>query len=325
MIMHCTSSATRDAALRRYRSACSTRGSTDARWQGVKLVSTMDHSPNAPIPAVRLADGTELPALGMGTWHMGEAMRRRPREIAALRAGIACGMALVDTAEMYANGGAEEVVGEALAGQRNGVFIVSKVYPHNAGAKSALLACERSLKRLRTDRLDLYLLHWRGRIPLAETVDAFERLRRDGKIARWGVSNFDAHDIEELLAIPAGARCAVNQVLYHLGERGIEWSLAPRCRAHGIAVMAYSPVGEGTLLKRADLRRIAHSIGATPAQLALAWLIRRHDVIAIPQTSNVAHVAENRAATDIALSEATLAEIDAAFPPPRRATRLAVI
>ena len=285
----------------------------------------MQHRLDAPIPAVRLADGTDVPALGMGTWHMGDTARRRPRELAALRAGIASGMTLVDTAEMYANGGAEEVLGEALAGRRDDVFIVSKVYPHNAGAKSALLACERSLRRLRTDRLDLYLLHWRGRIPLAETVDAFERLRRDGKIVRWGVSNFDTDDIEELLALPDGAHCAVNQVLYHLGERGIEWSLAPLCRAHGIALMAYSPVGEGALLKDPELRRIARSVGARPAQLALAWLIRRDGVIAIPQTSNVAHIAENRGATNVELSAATLAEIDAAFPPPRRATRLAVI
>jgi len=285
----------------------------------------MQHPLEAPIPAVRLADETEVPALGMGTWHMGDTARRRPREVAALRAGIASGMTLVDTAEMYANGGAEEVVADALAGRRDDVFIVSKVYPHNAGAKSAMLACERSLQRLRTDRLDLYLLHWRGRIPLAETVDAFERLRREGKVARWGVSNFDTHDIEELLALPEGAHCAVNQVLYHLGERGIEWSLAPLCRAHRIALMAYSPVGEGALLKDSGLRRIARSVGATPAQLALAWLIRRDGVIAVPQTSNVAHVAENRAATDVELSAATLAEINAAFPPPRRATRLAVI
>jgi len=285
----------------------------------------MNALPDSTIPKVRLADGTEVPALGMGTWNMGDAVRRRPREIAALRAGIDCGMTLIDTAEMYGNGGAEEVIAEAVAGRRDEVFVVSKVYPHNAGAKSAILACERSLRRLRTDRLDLYLLHWRGRIPLDETVGAFERLRRDGKIRRWGVSNFDTADIDELLTIPDGTHCVVNQVLYHLGERGIEWSLAARCRAQRIALMAYSPVGEGALLKSADLRRIAHSIGATPAQLALAWLIRRDDVIAIPQTSDVAHVAENRAAASIKLSAETLAQLDAAFPPPRRATRLAVI
>ena len=183
---------------------------------------------------------------------------------------------------------------EAMAGRRDEVFVVSKVYPHNAGAQSAIAACERSLQRLRTDRLDLYLLHWRGRIPLAETVDAFERLRRDGKILRWGVSNFDTADIEELLALPDGARCAVNQVLYHLGERGIEWSLAAMCRRHAIAVMAYSPVGEGALLREPNLLRIARSINATAAQVALAWLLQRDSVIAIPQTSNIAHIDENR-------------------------------
>jgi diketogulonate reductase-like aldo/keto reductase len=186
-------------------------------------------------------------------------------------------------------------------------------------------ACERSLRRLATDRLDLYLLHWRGRIPLAETVDAFERLRRDGKILRWGVSNFDAADVEELLALPDGRRCAANQVLYHLGERGIEWSLAALCRRHGIALMAYSPVGEGALLREPALVRIARSIGATPAQVALAWLLARENVIAIPQTSDVAHVRENRAATTLVLAPATLAQLDAAFPPPTRARPLAVI
>ena len=277
------------------------------------------------IPRVRLADGTDVPALGLGTWHMGESVRRRPREIAALQAGLAAGMTLVDTAEMYGEGGAEEVVADAMTGQRDAVFVVSKVYPHNAGARSAVAACERSLRRLQTDHLDLYLLHWRGRIPLAETVDAFERLRRDGKIVRWGVSNFDVDDIEELLALPAGANCAVNQVLYHLGARGIEWSLLPLCRRHAIAVMAYSPMGEGALLHDAALLRIARSIEATPAQLALAWLLQHENVIAIPKTSSVAHVAENRAAATLQLSAATLAELDAAFPPPRSPSPLAVI
>lgn len=281
--------------------------------------------PNAPMPVVRLADGTTVAALGLGTWRMGETARRRALEIAALRAGIDAGMTLVDTAEMYGDGGAEEVLGEAMAGRRDQVFVVSKVYPHNAGARSAVAACERSLRRLRTDRLDLYLLHWRGRIPLAETVAAFERLRRDGKIVRWGVSNFDAADIDELLALPDGANCAVNQVLYHVGERGIEWSLLPLCRRRSIRVMAYAPVGEGALLRKTALMRIANAAGITPAQLALAWLLRHDDVISIPQTSNVAHVLENHAATAITLSPATLAEIDAAFPPPKSASRLAVI
>ena len=279
----------------------------------------------APVPRVGLPDGTDVPALGMGTWHMGESTRRRRKEIAALQAGLDAGMMLVDTAEMYGDGGAEEVVAHAIAGRRDEVFVVSKVYPHNAGTTSAPAACERSLRRLRTDRLDLYLLHWRGRIPLAETVDAFERLRRDGKILRWGVSNFDVDDLEELLALPDGSACAVNQVLYHLGERGIEWSLAALCRRRAIAVMAYSPVGEGALLRHPDLIRIAHAIGATPAQVALAWLIRHERTIAIPQTSSITHIDDNRAAATLHLPRATLADLDALFPPPRRASPLAVI
>ena len=280
---------------------------------------------NAPIPQVRLADGTRVPALGLGTWHMGESARSSSQEVAALRAGFAAGMTLVDTAEMYASGGAEQIVAKAMAGIRDDLFVVSKVYPHNAGAKSMAAACEASLRRLQTDRLDLYLLHWRGRVPLSETVDAFERLRRQGKIVRWGVSNFDTDDIDELLALPDGKRCVVNQVLYHLDERGVEWSLAKQCREHAIAVMAYSPVGEGSLLRNPALRRIAQTIGATAAQVALAWLIAHDGVIAIPQTSNVRHVAENRAATNVHLSRATQVEIDNHFPPPQRPTRLAVI
>ena len=285
----------------------------------------MAAAPNAPIPTVRLSDGAAVSALGVGTWHMGESARRRTREVAALRAAIAAGMTVVDTAEMYGDGGAEQIVGDAIAGLRDRVFVVSKVYPHNAGRKSAIAACERSLRRLRTDHLDLYLLHWRGRVPLAETVDAFERLRSDGKIVRWGVSNFDVRDIEALLALPAGRNCAVNQVLYHLGERGVEWALAALCRRNEIALMAYSPFGEGALLANAELRRIARAIGATPAQLALAWLLSRDRVIAIPKASDVAHVAENRACTNVLVTNETLAALDRAFPPPRRATRLAVI
>lgn len=274
---------------------------------------------------VRLADGTDVPALGLGTWRMGESRRHRARELAALTAGIAAGFTLFDTAEMYGDGGAEELLAQAIAGRRDEMFVVTKVYPQNAGAKSAIAACERSLRRLATDRVDLYLLHWRGRIPLAETVGAFERLRRDGKIVRWGVSNFDVDDIGELLAIPEGRQCAANQVLYHLGERGIEWALAGLCRRHGIALMAYSPFGEGVLLKDRRLARIARSIGATPSQVALAWLLRRDDVIVIPQTSDVAHAVEDRRATSLRLSPAALAELDAAFPPPSRAEPLAVI
>ena len=279
---------------------------------------------NTPLPSVLLADGTPVPALGLGTWHMGESPRRRSREAAALAAGIGLGMTLIDTAEMYGDGGAEEVVGDAIAGRRDQVFVVSKVYPHNAGAKSAIAACERSLRRLRSDRLDLYLLHWRGRIPLAETVDAFERLRRDGKILRWGVSNFDVDDMRELLALPEGGHCAANQVLYHLGERGAEWALAGLCRKHRIPLIAYCPLGEGGLLHDRRLRTIARAVGASPAQVALAWLIAR-GAIAIPKSADVDHLRENRAAAALALSAATLADIDRAFPPPSHPTSLGVI
>ena len=279
---------------------------------------------NPPIPAVALSDGTEVPALGLGTWHMGESVRRRASEVAALAAGIALGMTLIDTAEMYGDGGAEEAVGDAIAGRRDQVFVVSKVYPHNAGARSAIAACERSLRRLRTDRLDLYLLHWRGSIPLAETVGAFERLRHQGKILRWGVSNFDVDDLVELLALPEGRRCAANQVLWHLGERGAEWALAPLCRSHRIPLIAYCPLGEGALMQDRRLLAIARGIDAAPAQLALAWLIGR-GAIAIPKSGNVEHLRENRSAASLQLSPSTLAAIDAAFPPPAGATSLSVI
>ncbi|MGE5170315.1 MAG: aldo/keto reductase [Rudaea sp.] len=278
-----------------------------------------------PIPTLRLRDGTPVPRLGLGTWHMGEARATRARDVAALQAGIDAGFTLFDTAEMYGDGGAEEVLARAIAGRREAMFLVSKVYPHNASRNGAIAACERSLRRLGTDHLDLYLLHWRGRIPLAETIDAFERLRRDGKILRWGVSNFDESDLDELLALPDGAHCAVNQVLYHLGERGIEWSLADRCGRHAIAVMAYSPLGEGALLRDPGLVRIARALDATPAQVALAWLLARKNVIAIPQTSNAAHVVENRAATALALPQRARAALDRAFPPPSSARPLAVI
>jgi|SRR6185437_2802090 len=276
------------------------------------------------IPGVTLADGATMPALGLGTWHMGESASRRRHEVAALRAGIARGFTLIDTAEMYGDGGAEEVVAEALDGARDRCFVVSKVLPQHASARGVVAACERSLARLRIDRLDLYLLHWRGHIPLAETIGAFEGLRRDGRILRWGVSNFDTGDVEELLALPDGRHCAANQVLYHLGERGIEWALADLCGRHGIAIIAYSPFDEGRLLAHRALASIAARIHATPAQVALAWLIARN-VIAIPKAAKVRHVDENAAAAALQLSDATLAEIDDAFPPPSHATPLAVI
>jgi diketogulonate reductase-like aldo/keto reductase len=276
------------------------------------------------IPTVTMPDGVRVPALGLGTWRMGERRRDHDAEVASLRLGVELGMTVIDTAEMYGDGGAEALVGEAIAGQRDRVFLVSKVYPHNAGAKSAIAACERTLKRLATDRLDLYLLHWRGRIPLAETIRAFERLRRNGKIVRWGVSNFDVDDIEELLAIPEGKQCAANQVLYHLGERAIEWRLAALCREHQMAIMAYSPIGQGDLLRSRKLQAIAREAGATPARLALSWLIGRR-VMPIPKASTAAHVRDNRKAADIELSPHIQSALDAAFPPPAHAKPLAVI
>jgi diketogulonate reductase-like aldo/keto reductase len=279
---------------------------------------------SSPIPTVTLADGTRVPALGLGTWGMGEHRRDRDTEIAALRLGLELGMTLIDTAEMYGDGGAEEVIGAAIAGQRSHVFVVSKVYPHNAGTKSALAACERSLKRLATDHLDLYLLHWRGRIPLAETVGAFERLRRDGKIVRWGVSNFDIGDMEELLKLPEGKHCSANQVLYHIGERAADWELADLCRARNVALMAYSPIGQGDLLRSRKLRAVAEAARATVAQLALAWLLKRGAIV-IPKASTPAHVRENRGAADIRLSAITISAIESTFPPPSRAKPLAVI
>jgi diketogulonate reductase-like aldo/keto reductase len=277
------------------------------------------------IPQVVLADGTRLPALGLGTWKMGERAGNAAREIAALQRGLDLGMTLIDTAEMYGEGGAEKVVARAIAGRRDSAFVVSKVYPQNAGAKSMVAACERSLRRLAIDCIDLYLLHWRGRIPLAESIDAFERLRAAGRIARWGVSNFETADMEQLHALPGGLNCAANQVLYNLEERGIEWQLLDWCRARRVAVVAYSPVAQGALLQNRKLAAIARELDVTPAQLALAWVLTRPQVIAIPQSSNVAHIDSNRAAVAVLLDNRVLAALDAAFAPPHRATRLSVI
>jgi len=279
----------------------------------------------SPIPRVTLPDGAGVPALGLGTWMMGEQRRGAGREAAALARGLDLGMTLIDTAEMYGDGGAEELVGRAMAGRRHDVFLVSKVYPHNAGRRSAIAACERSLQRLRTDRLDLYLLHWRGSIALAETVAAFEQLRGEGKIVRWGVSNFDVDDLAELLALPEGRHCATNQVLYHLGERGIEWALLPWMRARRMPLMAYSPLGQGALLRRKALAAIASRIGATPAQVALAWLLGQEGLMVIPKAADTAHVVANRAACDVTLDAAALAALDAAFSPPAGPTALAML
>jgi diketogulonate reductase-like aldo/keto reductase len=273
---------------------------------------------------VRLPDGTEVPALGQGTWHMGEGGADRAAEAAALRLGLDLGMTLIDTAEMYAEGGAEEVVAEAIAGRRAEVFLVSKVYPQNAGGKRLEAALDRSLARLRTDRLDLYLLHWRGSIPLADTVAAMERMRRVGKILRWGVSNLDVDDLEELgAALPD---CATDQVLYNLENRGIEFDLLPFCRARGMPVMAYTPVGQGgALLRQPVLRAVAARHGVTPAQVALAWTLRAPGVISIPKAADPAHVRLNAAAAGLVLTPEDLAALDAAFPPPGRKRGLAML
>ncbi len=270
----------------------------------------------SPIPTVVLPDGTRVPALGQGTWRMGEDRASARHEVAALALGLDLGMTLIDTAEMYGDGGAERIVAQAMAGRRDEVFVVSKVYPHNAGRKSAIAACERSLERLGTDRIDLYLLHWRGRIPLAETVGAFEKLRRDGKILRWGVSNFDLADMRELARLSAGGHCASDQVCWHLAERGIEWELRPWLATRGMPVMAYSPLGEGRLLRNRTLDGLAAEIGATPSAVALGWLLAQPQTIVIPQSANLAHVRANRAAVDIVLNAPLRAAIDKTFPPP---------
>lgn len=269
------------------------------------------------IPTTNLPSGTAVPVLGQGTWYMGEDSRDRAREAAALRLGLDLGMTLIDTAEMYADGGAEEVVGEAIAGRRDEVFLVSKVLPMNASRRGTVAACERSLKRLRTDRIDLYLLHWRGSHDFSETIAAFESLMRDGKIGRWGVSNLDLQDMEELTGTPGGEGVQTNQLLYNLTRRGIEHDLQPWCCARGIPVMAYSPIEQGRMLRHPELRRIAERHGATPAQVALAWLLRQEGVIAIPKASDPAHVRDNRAAADLRLDGQDLADLDRAFPPPR--------
>ena len=273
---------------------------------------------------VRLPDGTDVPALGQGTWMMAEDTTRRGDEIAALRAGIDLGMTLIDTAEMYADGGSERLVGEALAGRRDDVFLVSKAYPQNASRSRLPRACEASLERLGTDRLDLYLLHWRGTVPLGETVEAMERLVDAGKILRWGVSNLNTDDMEELVAA-GGKACATNQILYNLTRRGPEHDLLPWLAARRMPVMAYSPVEQGRLVADEGLRTLAGELDVTPAQVALAWLMAREGAIAIPKAGTVEHVRENRAAADLALSPETVARLDLMFPLPSGPVPLAML
>lgn len=264
---------------------------------------------------VTLPSGEIVPALGQGTWYMGESARKRTDEVAALRLGLDLGMRVIDTAEMYAGGGAEEVTGEAIKGRRDEVFLVSKVLPSHASRQGVISACEGSLKRLGTDRIDLYLLHWRGNYALEDTIAGFDTLLRAGKIRNWGVSNFDVEDMEDL---PPGGAVAANQVLYNLSRRGIEYDLLPWSAAHRVPIMAYSPIEQGRLLGHPALARIAQRHEATPAQIALAFVLSRPGIIAIPKSSTAAHVRENAGAAGLVLDATDLAQLDAAFPPPRR-------
>ena len=271
---------------------------------------------------VTLPSGETVPALGQGTWQMAETANRRAQEVEALRLGVELAMTLVDTAEMYGEGAAEKLVAEALAGQRDRLFLVSKVYPHNASRQGVGQACERSLKRLKTDRLDLYLLHWRGSVPLEETRSRFEELRRSGKIRHWGVSNFDVDDMEELFQVPAGENCATNQVLYNVTRRGAEFDLMPWMAEHRMPLMAYSPIEQGRLPRDGVLQRVGQKYGASPFQIALAWLLQKPDVIAIPKASSVDHVRDNHRVLEIRLSPEDLEAIDAEFPRPSANARL---
>ena len=274
---------------------------------------------------IALPSGVRVPALGQGTWNMGDRAASRAEELAALRMGIDAGLTLIDTAEMYGNGRSEELVAEAIAGRREEVFIVSKVLPTNASRRGTVTACEQSLKRLRTDRIDLYLLHWPGEFALAETVAAFEELQRAGKIRHWGVSNFDVDDMDELLAAPGGASVATNQVLYNLTRRGIEYDLLPWCAKRAIPVMAYSPLEQRRVLGDATLGRIAARHSATPAQIALAWVLRQDRVIAIPKAASAAHVRQNHASLEVRLEADDIAALDAAFRPPVRKVPLQML
>ena len=279
----------------------------------------------AELTTVTLPGGERVPALGQGTWHMGETRRRMAEEAAAVRLGIELGMTLIDTAEMYGNGGAEEMVANAAEGLRDDLFIVSKVYPHNASRTGVVAACERSLQRLRTDRIDLYLLHWRGSIPLAETLEGFEGLLRTGKIRHYGVSNFDRADMAEWVALKGGETVSADQVLYNLSRRSPEWDLVPWCRERGIAIMAYTPLGQGSLLRDRTLAEIARRRNATPAQVALAWLLRQQGMIVIPKAARLEHVRDNRGALDVGLTQEDLAALDRAFPPPRAKSSLGML
>lgn len=299
----------------------------------------MSSLPHVRLGATAHESAVDLPAIGQGTWFMGENLAPRQQEVQALQHGLDQGLTLIDTAEMYGNGGAEEVVGDALAGRRDEAFLVSKAFPWNAGRDSAIAACEASLKRLGTDYLDLYLLHWPGGIPLDETLEAFDRLRADGKIRRFGVSNFDADELNTLYHLKGGGDCAVNQVLYHLGSRGIEHSLLPWMRERRMPAMGYCPLAQDgglrrQLLDHPEVERIAADLNITPQQLLLAWAIRPQDVdanamqrdlVAIPKAAQAAHVEQNAAALEVTLNDGICQRLDAAFPPPARKEPLDIV
>ena len=274
---------------------------------------------------VTLPSGESIPSMGLGTWHMGERIGNPKTEVDALVRGLDLGAALIDTAEMYARGGAERVVGSAIKGRRDEVFIVSKILPHNASFDGTIRACENSLQRMEIESIDLYLLHWPGNHPLEYTVSAFEQLKTDGKIRHWGVSNFDTSDMQELYGIPEGKNCQINQVLYNLSRRGIEWDLLPWCRSMGLPIMAYSPIEQGRLLENKKLKALASEIGVSAAQLSIAWSIRNNDIITIPKASNLEHVRQNIEAWTIKLESAILDELDKLFKPPVRKKRLDVL
>ncbi|MGH6759968.1 MAG: aldo/keto reductase [Phyllobacterium sp.] len=276
------------------------------------------------IPTINLPSGDLVPILGQGTWFMGEDRDAFQREVDALRLGIDLGMRLIDTAEMYGDGGAEDVVGAAIQRRRDDIFLVSKVLPSNASRGGTVLACERSLERLNTDRIDLYLLHWRGGYPLEETISAFEELKHAGKIRNWGVSNFDTDDMEELMEA-GGEGVAVNQVLYNLQRRGAEFDLLPWCRSQGVPVMAYSPIEQGRLLSKPVLSEIAAECETTPSVVALAWVLNQKGVVAIPKSSNPKHLRENRSAVDLRLTVAQMARLDQVFPAPQRKMALEML
>ncbi len=274
---------------------------------------------------VTLPSGESVPSMGLGTWHMGERIGNPKTEVDALSRGLDLGATLIDTAEMYARGGAERVVGSAIKGRRDDVFIVSKVLPHNASFDGTIRACENSLQRMEIESIDLYLLHWPGNHPLESTISAFEQLKTDGKIKHWGVSNFDTSDMQELYGIPEGKNCQINQVLYNLSRRGIEWDLLPWCRSKGLPIMAYSPIEQGRLLENKKLKALASEIGVSAAQLSIAWSIRKNDIITIPKASNLEHVSQNIDAWTIKLESTVLDELDKLFEPPVRKKGLDIL